>query len=201
MSAVVEHESWREALAELEAGVVCGTQPVIEAGANLNEAYVWTVDRGCQPAHYKYYLPDEEGFWEARWYQRGPKRFDPADARAVRVGFLVCTEMWFTEHARAYARAGVNILAAPRATGAVSTEKWLAGGRAAAVMSGAFCLSSNRSGMDGAGFEWGGRGWIIEPEEGDVLGITSADEPFVTVDIDLNVATGAKETYPRYVAE
>jgi N-carbamoylputrescine amidase len=68
-------------------------------------------------------------------------------------------------------------------------------------MSGAFCLSSNRSGIGGDGFEWGGQGWIIEPEEGQVLGLTTDDEPFVTVDIDLEVAATAKTTYPRYVPE
>jgi N-carbamoylputrescine amidase len=82
-----------------------------------------------------------------------------------------------------------------------SSGKWLAGGRAAAVMSGAFCLSSNRSGIDATGFEWGGHGWIIEPEEGDVLAVTDRGQPFVTVDIDLAVADTAKRTYPRYVTE
>jgi hypothetical protein len=49
--------------------------------------------------------------------------------------------------------------------------------------------------------KWGGAGWIIEPEEGQVLGLTSADEPFLTLGIDLKVAETAKKTYPRYVAE
>ena len=53
-------------------------------------------------------------------------------------------------------------------------------------MSGAFCLSSNRSGVDASGFEWGGRGWIIEPEEGEVLGLTSPQRPFLTIDVDLD---------------
>lgn len=201
MSAIVEHENWRRAFVELGGGVVAGTQPIVDAGANFNEAFLWSQDRGYRDVHRKFYLPDEEGFWEARWYERGPKRFEPADAGGLRIGFLVCTEMWFTEHARSYARAGTNILAAPRATGLTSADKWLAGGRAAAVMSGAYCLSSNRAGTDSAGFEWGGHGWIIEPEEGDVLAVTSPDRPFATVDIDLEVAALAKQTYPRYVTE
>ena len=201
MSSVIEHESWRRAFVDLLPTSVLCTDPIVENGVNYNEAYVWSTLGGYQPAHRKYYLPDEPGFWEARWYDRGPKEFVAQDVAEAHVGFLLCTEMWFTEHARSYARQGVEILAVPRATGLASADKWVAGGRAAAVMSGAFCLSSNRGGTDAGGFHWGGRGWIIEPEEGDVLGVTSPGEPFFTLDIELEVARSAKATYPRYVAE
>jgi N-carbamoylputrescine amidase len=201
MSAVAEHESWRGMLVELAPATVVSTQPVVDGDSNHNEGFLWSAAAGYQPAHRKYYLPNEDGFWEANWYQPGPKEFVPAELADLQIGFLICTEMWFTEHARSYARAGVELVAAPRATGMSSTEKWIAGGRAAAVMSGAFCLSSNRSGVGAAGFEWGGHGWIIEPEEGAILGLTSAQQPFLTIDIDLEVARHAKQTYPRYVAE
>ena len=48
---------------------------------------------------------------------------------------------------------------------------------------------------------WGGKGWIIEPEEGDILALTSPSQPIITLDIDLTVARRAKSTYPRYVRE
>ncbi len=201
MSAVVEHESWRKVLVDLVPATVLSTQPIREDGKHFNEGFHWSAVGGYQPVHRKYYLPNEPGFWEANWYDRGDGAFDAVSRNDLVVGFMICTELWFTEHARSYARSGVNILAAPRATGLASADKWLAGGRAAAVMSGAYCLSSNRGGRDASGFDWGGHGWIIEPEEGDVLGVTSPDAPFVTVDIDLAVATAAKNTYPRYVAE
>ncbi len=201
MSAVIEHESWRKAFVDLVPRTVLCTDPVVDDGTNYNEAYVWSAVGGYRAAHRKYYLPDEPGFWEARWYQRGSKEFGVIDAGVARIGFLLCTEMWFTEHARSYARQGVEILAVPRATGLESADKWVAGGRAAAVMSGAFCLSSNRGGADASGFVWGGHGWIIEPQEGEVLGATSAEEPFLTIDIDLDVAKHAKTSYPRYVIE
>lgn len=113
---------------------------------------------------------------------------------------MVCTDLWFTEHARAYGKAGVNVIANPRATEAFSSEKWLVGGRAAAIVSGAYCLSSNRGWRGTTGVEFGGTGWIIDPD-GAVLATTSDNEPFVTVDIDLQVAAAAKQTYPRYVIE
>ncbi len=112
----------------------------------------------------------------------------------------MCTEVWFTEHARALGRDGVEVLATPRSTEWASRDKWLAGGRAAAVMSGAFGMSSNRSGTDALGMRWGGLGWIIDPDGG-VLATTSEDEPFATVTVDPLDAQRAKATYPRYVAE
>jgi N-carbamoylputrescine amidase len=53
---------------------------------------------------------------------------------------------------------------------------------------------------DGNGNEWVGTGWIIEPEEGEVLGVKLSDHPFLTLEIDLNVVKIAKGTYPRYVS-
>ncbi len=201
ISAVVEHESWRGTLVDVVPTAVATTQPVVDGESNHNEGFLWSAVAGYRPVHRKYYLPNEESFWEANWYRPGPREFTPMELGDVTIGFLICTEMWFTEHARSYAQQGVELLLAPRATGLASTDKWIAGGRTAAVMSGAYCLSSNRSGTDASGFEWGGHGWIVEPEEGEILGLTSTQQPFLTIDIDLEVARRAKKTYPRYVPE
>jgi predicted amidohydrolase len=67
-------------------------------------------------------------------------------------------------------------------------------GRAAAIAAGAFGLSSNRFDKSGA---YGGQGWVVGPD-GEVLALTSASEPFVSVRIDLEAAEKAKSTYPRY---
>ncbi|MEM6796027.1 MAG: carbon-nitrogen hydrolase family protein [Acidobacteriota bacterium] len=199
-AAVEEHEAWIGRLEELGAPAVLSTRPVLDSGAAHNEGFSWRADgRTIRGVHRKYYLPEEEGFWEASWYRRGDGSFGLTDLNGVRAGFLICTEMWFTRHAREYCLGGIDLLACPRATLAPSTDKWLAGGRAAAVVSGAFCLSSNFSGSAEGGQSWGGTGWIIEPEEGEVLGTTRADEPFLTLEIDLEVARTAKSTYPRYV--
>ena len=72
----------------------------------------------------------------------------------------------------------------------------MVGGRAAAIVSGAFSLSSNWTASEDGG-DFGGRAWVIDPD-GVVLGITTSEEPFVTVAIDPGVADAAKRTYPRY---
>jgi hypothetical protein len=62
-------------------------------------------------------------------------------------------------------------------------------------------ISSNFSDSDGDGMKWGGGGWIIEPEEGHVFGVTSREQPFLTLEINLRFAEAAKHTYPRYVLD
>jgi N-carbamoylputrescine amidase len=64
----------------------------------------------------------------------------------------------------------------------------------AAVMSGCFVASTNRRSLDSAAFA--GRSWLVSPE-GEMLCETSADTPYRTVEIDLDEATQAKDTYPR----
>lgn len=198
--AVATHDTWLERLGELGAPIVIGARPVVVDGSRRNEGFVWE-DGTYTATHHKYYLPDEDGYWEATWYDRGPAPEYPAvELEAVTAGVLLCTEVWFTEHARTLARGGVDILATPRATEWDTRERWLTGGRVAAMMSGAFGLSSNHSGTDAIGMRWGGYGWIVDPN-GTVLATTSEDEPFATVAIDLLDAAKAKATYPRYVAE
>lgn len=200
-AALEAHDAWQDRLAELKPAAVVGSRPVERQGRRLNEGFLWQPGNGYQAVHHKYYLPDEPGFWEASWYQRGEHEFRPTTAGPVGLGMLICTEIWFTEHARTYARTGAHLLACPRAVEAATLDKWIAGGRVAAVMAGAYCLSSNRGGIDRPGQHWAGAGWIIEPEQGAVLAVTSADQPFVTRDLDLGLAEAAKATYPRYILE
>lgn len=58
----------------------------------------------------------QDGFWEAKWYSRGDGTFRAADvnlqhpdassddskqlADIARVGFVICSELWFFEHSR-----------------------------------------------------------------------------------------------------
>ena len=199
--AVNAHERWISRLSELGADIVAGTRPVVQNDKRLNQGYIWQPVSGYNPVHAKYYLPDENGYWEASWYDQGDKKFNVVQIDGLKIGFLICTELWFAAHAREYMHQGIELLVCPRATPQSSADKWLAGGRTAAVISGAFCLSSNFGGPNIEGSDFGGTGWIVEPEEGDVLGTTAPDQPFLTAEIDLNFARSAKHTYPRYVRE
>jgi N-carbamoylputrescine amidase len=196
-AAVDAHARWERKISELEAPFVVATRPSDRGVRRRNEAFLVSHGRS-KGVHDKRYLPDEDGYWEASWYQAGDGVFDPVAVGVATVGLQICTEMWMLDVSRQYGLNGVNIIAVPRATPVSTRERWLVGGRVAAIVSGAFCLSSNRSGMSIAGDEFGGLGWIIDPD-GDVIAITSDLDPFVTRDIDLERAAAAKLTYPRYV--
>ncbi len=198
--AVQDHEQWMEHLGELGARLVLGTRPLTYDGKRLNEGFIWSANGGYQSVHYKYYLPDEEGFWEASWYQRGEADFSLCRQDDLAIGYLICSELWFMERGRAYGQAGAHLLATPRATMFATLEKWLVGGRAAAIVSGAYSISSNKVNPPDSQPRFGGQGWIIAPD-GRVLAMTSPHKPFVTVDIDLQAAEQAKKTYPRYIRD
>ncbi len=216
--AVASHEAWLPRLQELAPAAVACTRPV-SAGGQLNgfagmsgyaqsalhmhrynEGFVWDERHGYQKAHAKYYLPEDECFWEASWYERGDGSFEINEIAGAQAGWMICTELWFMQHAREYGQQGVHILLSPRATELRTVDKWLAGGRASAVIAGAFSLSSNRAPSEDEDPKFGGLGWVIDPD-GEVLAITMPETPFVTVEIDIAQAEAAKKTYPRYVEE
>lgn len=195
--AVCSHEAWLERLPELGANYVIGTAPRNIGRKRHNVAYLWTPGGGLRWIHSKTYLPNDDGYWEANWYDRAPIDFEPSRAGELSLGLMICTEIWFLQRAREYGKGGIHFLLNPRSTPRHTNAKWLAGGQTAAVVSGAFCLSSNHAGQAG-GVDLGGAGWLCHPD-GAVLATTSDAEPFVTLELDLGEAERAKSTYPRYV--
>lgn len=189
--AVEAHERWRTRLGELGADAVLYTAPT-GVDERRNTAVLWTPDR-VDRLRDKVLLPDEDPVWEAHWYGAGRVAPTPVDVGGARVAALICSELWAHPWSADLGRAGVQIIATPRATGVESLPNWLAAGRVTAVAAGAYSVSSNR-----AGNGFGGGGWVFGPD-GAELARTSEREPFVTVDIDLAAADVAKTTYPRYV--
>ena len=187
-------EHWLARLPGLKAASVVGTRPVTIEGRRYNQGFVASAD-GVTPLRRKYFMPDEPGGWEARWFDRGDAAFPVHCAGGLSFGLNICSEMWALESYAGYARGGAQAVLSPRATAAATTDKWMAAGVVGAVRSGAFSVSSNR--VDETG-QYGGVGWIIGPD-GDVLATTSRERPFVTMEIDLGAADAAKGTYPRYV--
>lgn len=192
--AVGGHREWIQRLPELGAPVVLTSRPVDRGGRRLNEGILWKEKSGTKGVHFKNYLPDEPGYYEARWYQRGGMPFMPFEVSQWKAGFLICSDLWSMPDARSYGKRGVELLVAPRCTG-LNIDKWLSGGKTAAVVAGAYCASSNRTGRHGVA-TFGGHGWVVGPDA-EVLALTSDNNPFVTVAIDRGRADRAKSTYPR----
>lgn len=199
--AVEAHVRWLERIEELGDAIVAYSRPVISGDNFYNTAYVWTKSLGHQKVHTKYYFPEEEGFYEESWFDRESKHFELIELNGIKIGFLLCTELWFTQYARKYGLEGMDFLLCPRASGQSSIAQWIRCGQTASVISGAYCLSSNRSGRGDDDFKWGGSGWMASPMDGALLGTTSDDHPFVTIDIDVTKSKAAKKEYPLYVTE
>lgn len=198
MNAVKAQKEWMKRLQELAPATVLGTGPADIGGKRLNEAFGWDTDSGYKAVHHKYYVPDLRGFWEASWYHQGTKDFALYQSSKALVGFVICTEIWFFQHSREYGQKGAHLVVCPRATSRRTAERWLLAGRATAIVSGAFSLSSIRITTGEEGPSMGGSAWIVAPN-GNVIGQTSKKQPFLTAEIDLMAAERAKKTYPRSV--
>ncbi len=191
-AALTESDTQLKRLPELHAEYVVGTRPASIDGRPFNEGYLWSGPGGVTPLRRKFFLPDEPGGWEARWFDRGDPDFPAFHAGALTFGLNICTELWALETYGAYPAQGVQAILSPRATAAATMAKWLAVGVVAAARSGAYSFSSNRVDPTGA---CGGVGWIIGPG-GQVLASTSPAAPCATIDIDLAASAAARDGYP-----
>lgn len=199
--AIHAHEEWIKRFDEFENTIVAYSKPEIKKDRFLNTAYLWSKKTGHIKVHTKHFFPEEEGFYEDTWFDRAAKEFELIEINGVKIGFLLCTEIWFTQYTRKYGLDGMDFLLCPRATGKSSTEQWIRCGQTSSVIGGAYCLSSNRSGIGQDNFDWGGTGWICQPKNGFLLGTTSDESKFLTIKLDLNQAELAKKEYPLYVED
>jgi predicted amidohydrolase len=96
------HDAWIARLTGLAPATVISTRPITLPapvgtaqvnGKRQNAGYVWEPGRGAKIVHTKYHLPDEKGFWEASWYERGDGDFSLENISKGKVGFLICTEL------------------------------------------------------------------------------------------------------------
>lgn len=194
------HEEGVRRLHELGCSVVAASRPRELDGRRVNEAFLWNEIDGAVGVHTKQFFPDEEGYYEARWFEGGERHFRLASAGDVQVGFLLCTEIMFNEHARGYGRDGAHLILSPRAVGKASLPRWLIAMRMAAIVSGCYVLTSNRGGVDSKGQLFGGRGWVIDPD-GELVAQTSEATPVVFHEIETDFIARAQTEYPCYVKD
>ena len=193
------HDEWLKRIEELGNTIVAYSKPWVEGDKFYNSAFIWSKKLGHQKVHTKHFFPEEAGFYEDTWFDREPMNFELIEVNGLKIGFLLCTEIWFTQFTRKYGLAGIDLLLCPRATGKSSIAQWVRCGQTSSVIGGCFCLSSNRSGIGEDHFNWGGTGWITQPMDGSLLGVTTKDTPFLTVEVDLTKSKLAKKEYPVYV--
>lgn len=190
--AIAAHDEMIGAFGSLACKAVMTSRPIERNGLRLNEAFIWTKESGYQRTRSKWYLPDVPDARESLWFDRGSWQFGVTRHDQLRVGFQLCSEIMFPEHARDMGLADAHLIVHPRATGA--SQRWRAACEMSAVVSGCYVASANRRSYSRTLFT--GNSWLFSPDAA-LLGQTSADEPFVTAEIDLAAAERAKMTYPR----
>lgn len=198
-ASVEAHERGVEALLELDIPAIVSSRPVWEGDRLANDAVL--IEAGqVRSLHRKQYFPEEPGWYETRWYSQTRSGFETAAIGGITAGALLCTELMFNEHARAYGRAGASLIVVPRATG-IDQRSWEIAGAMAALASGAFVVSSNRVGRantDGPTF--GGRGFAFAPG-GQLIATTSRERALSIFELDIRRSAEARSAYPTYVAE
>lgn len=192
------HDALRAALERFSWGTF-GSRPVVGNDLLANEAFL--VSAGIyEPVHHKHYFPQEDGWFEKSWFAPVMSGFNVAEFGELRVGALLCSELFFTEWARHYRRMGANVIAVPRAAGGLNT-KWRAAGAMAAIVSGCYVVSSNRAEpVERKKGLFGGEGFVYAPD-GELVAKTSASSPVAFVEIDLDLVKKAQSEYPCYLSE
>jgi len=193
---------WRDALEkhdvmigrfrELACQWVASSRPVERENRRFNEAFLWSSNAGYQQVRRKWYLPDAPTARETLWFHQGDRNFGSIRCGPTSLGFQLCSEMMFPEHAREIGWTNAHLIVQPRAAG--DGVRWRVASQMSALSSGCFVASANRRSYDQGWFS--GESWLLTP---DALSIaeTSVGEPFVTIEIDVAVADHAKRTYPR----
>jgi N-carbamoylputrescine amidase len=179
-AAVRSHDEWEHRLRELSPAIVMGSRPVDFGNERYDEGFLWEEPLGMLSVHAKSFLPDVQGAREGSWYDSATAEFVPVEVRGLRIAMLIGSEMWAP---RGYEAEHVDVLAIPRAGDMAALGDGVQRACALARHAHAFSVSSNRSGP------FGGLGWIISPEA-QVLGQTSADEPFLSLEVALHVTKG-----------
>ena len=139
LDAVATHAILDEHLRRIAAKRIVGTRAVAEGTRRWNETFLWTAVGGLVSGRAKALLPQQEGGWEETWFDRGSQHAMPMCDGALCFSELVCTELMVSTAARRLGQSGVQIIAAPRATG--SHPRWEVAARALCV-----CSDRDRSG-------------------------------------------------------
>ena len=108
------------------------------------------------------------------------------------VGFQLCSEMMFTEHAQDMGFDGAHLVVQPGRADMLRVGGSLR--KMSAIASGGYVASANRRSLRRDHFAGGS--WVLSPDA-HALYETTKERPFAPAEIDLAVAERTKLEYPR----
>lgn len=191
------HQLLASATASAGVGVIGGAiVRAAESGERHNTALVFDRHGAFVAEYAKVHLPDEDGFREPCHYAPGSRHAEPITQFGLPIGIQICSDINRPQGCHALAAMGAIAILNPRATEAVTFERWKLVFRANALTSCAYVLSVNRPRPE-QGVALGGPSIVVDPN-GDVL-IESLD-PVTTVTLDAAMVDRARRRYPGYLA-
>jgi N-carbamoylputrescine amidase len=193
------HERGLQALTRLRLKAIVSSRPVQGMNRLYNEAF--SLEAGeYRRLHRKHYLPNEAGWYEAKWFCPDVDGFRIHTVAGIKLGCMLCTDLMFNEHARLLGRQGAHLIVVPRATGQ-NRLNWETAARMAALAGRCYVASSNRVGASkSAAPEFGGHGFVVSPVD---LAIESTDaaHQILSVSIDPKIADQERLNYPGNVED
>ena len=165
-------------------------------GARKNTALVIDADGGLVGTYCKCHIPDEPGFWEIYHYDPGAEPPAPFDHLGFPLGVQICSDINRPEGCHLLGAMGALAVVAPRATEAVTYQKWRPVFIANALTSCLYVLSVNRPAPE-LGVLLAGPSIAVAPD-GRVLLETS--DTVATVTLRRDVVDRARRDYPGYLA-
>ncbi|MCF6262647.1 MAG: carbon-nitrogen hydrolase family protein [Xanthomonadales bacterium] len=199
-AAVAAHDTAIEALGTLGVPNILGSRITVQGGVRVNSGFLWTKANGLKDFYTKQHVPFSPGYWESSWYEPGPRTNPIIEVAGLKIGMLICTDIMFNEHARAYGRGGADVIVVPRAMPPVASDFFDAAMTMGAVASGCYVASSNRTGENNEGEPFEGRGCIYNPA-GQVVAQTNMFTNVSFHDVDTDFVTWKQALYPCDVPE
>ena len=139
-----------------------------EKGLGFNSAAVIDEKGELQGVYRKVHVPHFDLWEERSYFEPGDGGFPVFDLGFVRLGVLICWDVFFPEGARALALGGAQLIAAPTAAAFASHLRWETVLRSHAITNGVYVLRVNRVGSEEEQ-DFYGASFCADPE-GDLVG-------------------------------
>lgn len=205
-------ERFCELAGELDVVIVVPLFERVDAGIFYNSAAIIDADGSLLGTYRKMHIPDDPQFYEKYYFAPGDGGFRSWQTRWGKVGVLICWDQWFPEAARLTAMAGAEVIFYPTAigciaedrgeVGAVQRDSWLTMQRSHAIANGCYVAAANRVGLedgpDGAGIEFWGHSFIVDPTGKVVAQAGSEGDEILVVELDRRIIEKQRVHWPFF---
>jgi N-carbamoylputrescine amidase len=163
--------------------IVCPMFEKTDDGVYYNSAYVLDADGSVAGKYRKVHVPDIPLWHEKFYFSPGDLGFQVIQTRYVKIGVLICWDIFFPEAARALALKGAELLVVPTAAAYASAAKWEHMASSAAIANNVYVMRVNRvGGPERQRFY--GKSFVVDPYGEIDLEPTGKNDAIMLTEID-----------------